>query len=377
MELSRSRSHPVFVDPSSSGLPGNRFFRKNVKVPKARLAVYSRQLATLLKAGVPIVHALKVMLKQERKGPVFRIIQSQISELESGNPYSSTLKAFPSVFDQMYLHLVISGEKAGVLSSVMDRLAHYLERSVQTKGKIKSAMTYPVVVFCASILIVSGLLIFVVPQFEDIFNSMLQGAAMPAMTRWVLGASRFFQGNWYWIIAGLGILFFGFRMLIKLPVFRLLYDRSKLFLPLFGIIIKKSLLARFCRTFGTLLESAVPILDAIETSSRTLDNRVLESIFLRAKSKVRDGQSVALSLEMEKQLPPVLVGMIEVGEATGELPSMLIQISDTYEREVEVGVNGLTTLIEPLMILGLAIVIGFLVIALFLPIVEIMQHLAN
>lgn len=357
-----------------SRFPGIRF-KSGVK--KSQLSVYSRQLSTLLKAGVPIVQALKVMQKQETQGTISTVITEQIAELERGSSFSSTLRAYPRVFDRMYVSLVVAGEQAGVLEQVMERLAFYLERSVQTAGKIRSAMIYPVVVMCASVLIVSGLLIFVVPQFEEIFESMLQGAALPVMTRWLLDLSRMLQDSWWWFIVGGFIFYLMVQFLLGVPAVRMFYDRAKLVVPTFGSILKKASLARFCRTFGTLLESAVPILDAIDTSSRTLNNRVMESALERVKTKVRDGESIASSFEHEVVIPPMMAGMAEVGEASGELPAMLLQIAETYEQEVETGVNGLTTLIEPLMILALAVVIGFLVIALFLPIVEIMQHLGN
>ena len=352
-------------------------FSLRSRIKKTKLAVYSRQLASLLKAGVPIVQALNVLLRQERKGVLAEVIKYQIAELEGGSSYSQTLHAFPGIFDKMYISLIIAGEKAGVMDRVMSRLAYYLERSVKTAAKIRSAMTYPIVVLCASVLIVSALLIFVVPQFEEIFQSMLQGAALPAMTRWVMGISQFFQTSWVWIfVAAIGLYWLGF-FLLRIPLVCWGYDRAKFMIPSLGELLKKSTMARFCRTLGTLLESAVPILDAIDTATKTLSNRVLEEVFERVRSKVRDGESVAASVENEPIIPPMLAGMIEVGEATGELPSMLIQVAETYEQEVEIGVDGLTTLIEPVMILLLALVIGFLVIALFLPIVEIMQQLGT
>lgn len=357
-----------------SRFPGIRF---NSGVKKSQLSVYSRQLSTLLKAGVPIVQALKVLQKQETQGAIATVITEQISELEGGSSFSATLRAYPRVFDRMYVSLVVAGEEAGVLEQVMERLAYYLERSVQTAGKIRSAMIYPVVVMCASVLIVSGLLIFVVPQFEVIFESMLQGAALPVMTRWLLDLSRLLQDSWWWFIVGGFIFYLMVQFLLGVPAVRMFYDRLKLMIPAFGTILKKATLARFCRTFGTLLESAVPILNAIDTSSRTMNNQVMESALERVKTKVRDGESVASSFDFESVIPPMMAGMVEVGEASGELPAMLLQIAETYEQEVEAGVNGLTTLIEPLMILALAVVIGFLVIALFLPIVEIMQNLGN
>lgn len=363
--------------PESGNTRRPGFFSKKVRIRKIQLAVYSRQMATLLKAGVPIVQALKVMLKQEQQAALSRLISAQIIDVEGGRSFSHSLRAYPEVFDTMYVSLVVAGEKAGVLHLVMARLAHYLERSLQTTGKVRSAMIYPLVVLCASVLIVTGLLIFVIPQFEDIFHSMLQGAALPMLTRWVLDASRWVKSSWLWGGVGLLLTFSVLRVVSRIPSVQFFFDRFKLRTPVFGRLMQKALLARFCRTFGTLLESAVPMLDAIDTASDTLSNKVLESVFQRAKLRVRDGISVAESFETEMTIPPVVVGMVEVGETTGDLPAMLLQVAETYEQEVEVGVDGLTTLIEPIMILVLAVVIGFLVIALFLPIVEIMQHLGG
>jgi type IV pilus assembly protein PilC len=345
------------------------------RISKKQLAVYTRQMATLLKAGVPIVQALRVLRKQEERTVLGKIIETQIGEVEAGSPLSDSMKKDPAVFDAMYVNLVVAGEKSGVLNSVMDRLAHYIEKSVETTGKVKSAMAYPLVVLMASMGIVVGMLVFVVPQFEEIFASMLQGAALPEMTQWVLNVSRFFQAYWYWIIVGIMAVWLLLNGLVRFPSGRMLTHSFQLHFPAFGSLLKKSLLARFCRTLGTLLDSAVPILEALDTSTQTLNNAVFENVFTKVKSRVTDGDTLAKPMESEKAIPPVITGMIEVGETTGELPEMLVQIADTYEKEVEIAIDGITTLIEPVLILFLAAVVGFLVIALFLPIIEIMQQL--
>jgi type IV pilus assembly protein PilC len=349
----------------------------SLRLPLKQQAIYTRQLATLLRAGVPIVPALRVLEKQKQKGHLTTIISAQITCLEAGNPFSASLRAWPGVFDSMYCSLVVAGEKAGRLEQVLGRLAHYLERMLQTRGKVKAAMTYPVVVLIASFGIVAGLLVFVVPQFEEIFESMLQGAPLPPMTQWVLAASRLVQEHWVASAMFLGLTYATWYALLRFPRFMRLVHWIQISVPFFGLPYKQSLLARFCRTLGTLLDSAVPILSAIETASDTVHNRPLNDVFDRTRSRVLEGSPVAGALEIEPLMPPVLVGMIEVGETTGDLSSMLTQIAKTYEEEVEVSVEGMTTLIEPVMILLLAGMVGFLVIALFLPIVEIMQHLGN
>lgn len=348
-------------------------FERSVR--KKDLAVYTRQMATLLKAGIPVVQALQVLLRQERSGVMARIVKHQIAEIEGGNPLSASMRRFPHVFNSMYVNLVSAGEKAGVLDQVMIRLAHYLEKTLQTWGKIRTAMTYPMVVLLASMGIVAGLLIVVIPQFETIFETMLQGASLPRMTQWVLNISRVSQQYGFYMIAGIVSIGVILRLLIGLSLVRTILHQIQLAFPVLGEILKKSLLARFCRTLSVLRDSAVPILDAIETASKTMNNEVLEQIFDRVRDRLIEGDTLAKSLESEKTIPPIIVGMIEVGEATGDLPAMLRQISDTYEQEVNVSIDGVTTLIEPIMILVLALIIGFLVISLFLPIVEIMEHL--
>ncbi len=323
-----------------------------------------------------MVQALKVMLRQDRSEAFKKLIGKQIADVESGISLSTSMKRTSEPFDSMYVHLVVAGERAGVLPQVLGRLAHYLERREQIAGKVKAALTYPVVVLLASISIVSALLVFVVPQFEEIFETMLKGAPLPQMTRWVLGVSAFFQVHWISLSAGSVVLGVFLKFVLKVRQVAYFFDWLKLNLPMFGQMGHRSMLARFCRTLGILLESAVPILEAMDTAGRTLGNQVMEEAGSRVRKQLLEGDSVASQMEIEKSFPPMMVGMIEVGEATGELPSMLIQIAEIYEQEVEVEIDGMTTLIEPVMILLLASIIGFLVISLFLPIVEIMQQMS-
>ncbi|MCG8527811.1 MAG: type II secretion system F family protein [Opitutales bacterium] len=361
---------------SSHQTKDSRFFIFGNRISKKQLSIYTRQLSTLLKAGVPMVQALKVMLRQDRSEAFKKLIGKQIADVESGISLSTSMKRISEPFDSMYVHLVVAGERAGVLHQVLSRLAHYLERREQIAGKVKAALTYPVVVLLASISIVSALLVFVVPQFEEIFETMLKGAPLPQMTRWVLGVSAFFQDHWISLFVGSVALGVFLKLVLKVRQGAYFFDWLKLNLPMFGQMSHRSILARFCRTLGILLESAVPILEAMDTANRTLGNQVMEEAGSRVRKQLLEGDSVASQMEIEKSFPPMMVGMIEVGEATGELPSMLIQIAEIYEQEVEVEIDGMTTLIEPVMILLLAVIIGFLVISLFLPIVEIMQQMS-
>ncbi|MEQ9823585.1 MAG: type II secretion system F family protein [Puniceicoccaceae bacterium] len=349
--------------------------RERLRIPTNLIALYSKQLAALLKAGVPIVQALQILQRQHSKGAMNRIVTEQIHMLEHGQSFSASLRVWPRVFGPMYVGLIVAGERAGVLSSVLERLARYDSHRVRMYGRLRSAMVYPAVVLAASLSIVGAMLVWVVPQFEEMFSNMLQGARLPGMTQWVIDVSDGVSSHIGWGIAG---LFFALPLvgfLLRVESFRERWDALVLALPVFGDLRKKTALARFCHCLATLLESAVPMLEALETASATLQNRVLEQSMHKLRKQVRDGRSIALCLERDERMPEAFAGMVHVGETTGSLASMLTEIAQLFETEVEERLDHLLTLLEPALILLLAFSIGFLVIALFLPMVELMQNL--
>lgn len=361
----RALSHIAWFAPS----------RHRLRIPTALIALYSKQLAALLKSGVPIVQALQILQRQHSKGAMGRILTEQIRMLEHGQSFSASLRAWPRVFGPMYVGMIVAGERAGVLSSVLERLARYDSHRVRMLGRLRSAMVYPSVVLAASLCIVGAMLVWVVPQFEEMFSSMLQGARLPGMTQWVIDVSDGLSSQVGWGLAGLAFALPMGGFLLRLESIRRWWDALVLAIPVFGDLLKKTALARFCHCLATLLESAVPMLEALDTASATLQNRVLEYSMLNLRSQVRDGSSMALCLERDERMPAAFTGMVHVGETTGSLASMLTEIAQLFEAEVEERLDRLLTLLEPTLILLLAFSIGFLVIALFLPMVELMQNL--
>lgn len=340
------------------------------------LTIFTRQLSTLLQAGLPLVKAIDVMSKQEKR-PAFRAVLLDLADnVRSGNPFSDGLLRYPKVFDHLYVNMVRAGEAGGVLDVVLERLSIFKEKTLKTKKKVKSAMIYPIVVMVVAFLIVTGLMIFVVPKFQNIFNDMLQGAPLPVPTQILIAISNFITSNIIIIVVALFALFFGFKFFKGTPTGKKLWDRFILKLPQFGELFTKAIIARFTRTFSTLMSSGVPILQSILITRDILDNNVYEKSITKVHDAVRDGEPMAKSMEREKVFPDMVTSMVEVGEESGDLPEMLGRVADNYEEDVDNAVTSITSIIEPIMIVFLAVVVGGIVVALFLPIVKIIQTLA-
>jgi len=344
-------------------------------VSRKALTLFTRQLATLVKAGMPLVRSLEVLARQE-KNRTFRSVLSELAgTIRSGGNFSDGLLHHPKVFDRLYVNMVKAGEAGGVLDTVLERLARFMEKAERIKAKVKSAMTYPIIVVLLAAGIVSALMVFVVPKFEQIFSGLLKGQPLPALTRFVLGVSYFIKHN---ILASLGLIIVAF---VVFSVFRKTsrgtraLDWLTITLPVFGDLFLKASIARFTRTFGTLLASGVPILQALIITRDTSGNSGVSDAINVVHDRVKEGANVAGPLESTGIFPGMVTSMIEVGEETGALPEMLSRIADTYDEEVDNAVASLTSLIEPLMIVFLALMVGTIVIALFLPIVSIIQHL--
>lgn len=341
-----------------------------------QLSIFTRQLATLLQSGLPLLRSLEVMLKQERNPKMQRVLTGLVENVKTGNNFSEGLSQYPKTFDHLYTNMVKAGEAGGVLDVVLSRLARFMEKANQLKGKLVSAMIYPAVVIAVALVIVAALMIFVVPTFEEVFASALQGATMPAPTQIVINTSRYIQENVFTVIFGLIGLVVAFFFIKKLPFVQKLWHYNILRAPLIGGLVMKASIARFARTFGTLLSSGVPILQALTITRETVGNLKIRRALEDVHERVRDGESVAAPLERSKVFPTMVTSMIEVGEETAELPEMLNRIADTYDDEVDNAVGGLTSAIEPALIVFLAVVVGFIVVALFLPLLEIMNSIS-
>lgn len=340
------------------------------------LTIFTRQLSTLLQAGLPLVKAIDVMAKQEKR-PAFRSVLEDLADnVRSGNPFSDGLLRYPKLFDHLFVNMVRAGEAGGVLDVVLDRLSFFKEKTLKTKKKVKSAMIYPIVVMVVAFLIVALLMIFVVPKFQDIFRDMLRGAELPLPTQILITVSEFVKGNAILLLIAGFLLFFGFKFLKSTTKGKALWDRFILKLPQFGELFTKAIIARFTRTFSTLMSSGVPILQAINITRDILGNVVYEKAINKVHDAVRDGEPMAKSMEAEKVFPDMVTSMVEVGEEAGDLPEMLGRVADNYEEDVDNAVASITSIIEPIMIVFLAVVVGGIVIALFLPIVKIIQTMA-
>ena len=346
-------------------------------VSSANVTIFSRQLATLLKAGLPLLRALEVISRQE-KNPYFKAILEHISDnVRTGNKFSDGLAQHPKVFDRLYVNMAKAGEAGGVLDVVLDRLATFQEKAMKTTNKVKSAMVYPIVIMFVAVAILIILMVFVVPQFQKIFADMLGNAQMPALTQSIIDISNFLKEKYIAAIIILAVLIFGTRALLKTKMGIAMKDRAALTMPKMGDLVLKSTVARFTRTFGTLLASGVPILEALTITRGTIKNSIISSALERVHDRVRDGEPLAAPLDQQKIFPSMVTSMVEVGEETGQLSEMLNRIADTYDEEVDNSVGAITSVIEPIMIVFLAVVVGTIVIALFLPIIQIIKTLTG
>ncbi len=336
------------------------------KVTTKEVVIFTRMFATMIDAGLPLVQCLDILGSQEAN-PVFKKAILDIKQtVEGGTTFADALKKHPKIFDDLYVNLVAAGEIGGILDTILNRLSTFMEKTEKIKNEIKSAMTYPVVVIFIAIVIVSGLLVFVVPIFEDMFSSF--GRALPMPTQVVVNMSNGIKNYWYIIIGTVVALGVGLTRYYKTEGGRRVMDSIFLKLPVFGDLLRKTAVARFTRTLGTMISSGVPILEGLEIVSKTAGNVVVEAAVIKAKTSLSQGKTLAEPLSETKVFPGMVTQMIAVGESTGALDSMLSKIADFYEEEVEAAVATLTSLIEPALMAFLGVVVGGLVIALYLPI---------
>jgi type IV pilus assembly protein PilC len=336
------------------------------KVTNKDLVVFTRQFSTMIDAGLPLVQGLTILAEQS-ENPTFKSILKEITkDVEGGSTLAEAMKKHGKVFDDLFVNLVAAGEVGGILDTILRRLATFIEKAEKLKSQIKGAMTYPAVVMAIAILVIAVILIFVIPVFEDMFKSF--GSALPGPTQVVVNMSRFMKGNFHWVILALGALIYGFKRYRGTKKGRKQTDALFLKLPIFGDLLKKTAVARFTRTLGTMISSGVPILDALEIVAKTSGNVIIEEILYEVRGSIAEGQTIAEPLSENDIFPGMVIQMIAVGEATGALDSMLEKIADFYDEEVDAAVAALTSMLEPLLMLFLGGSIGGLVIAMYLPI---------
>jgi type IV pilus assembly protein PilC len=338
------------------------------KITSKDIVIFTRQFSTMIDAGLPLVQGLNILAEQT-ENKTFKVVLEQINrDVEGGSSLAEAMKKHPKVFDNLYVNLVAAGEIGGILDTILQRLAAYIEKAEKLKAQIKGALTYPIVVVAIAILVIAVILIFVIPVFEDMFSGM--GAALPTPTQIVVNMSRFMKGNIHYIIGVFviaGILFKKYR---NSTGGRKTTDTLALKLPIFGNLLKKVAVARFTRTLGTMISSGVPILDALEIVAKTSGNVILEEVIFEVRSSIAEGQTIAEPLSEADIFPSMVVQMISVGEATGALDTMLGKIADFYDDEVDAAVEALTSMLEPMLMLFLGGSIGGLVIAMYLPIFQ-------
>jgi type IV pilus assembly protein PilC len=334
------------------------------------LQIFTRQLATMIDAGLPLVQCLDILAAQTENKSFKKVLTSVKNTVEQGSTFSDALKKHPRVFDELYVNLVAAGEVGGILDTILNRLAVYIEKAVKLRGQLKSAMFYPTGILVVAIAVIAVMLIKVIPTFEAMYKDM-GNAQLPGATRVVISISHGFLDKWYLFAGTVFGLVFGWIGLRRTEGGREATDRFLLRVPIIGGVLRKIVVARFTRTLGTLLSSGVPILDALDICARTSGNRVVQKGILRAKDKISEGHDMAGPLAESRVFPTMVVQMIGVGEQTGAMDQMLQKIADFYEEEVDTAVAGLTSLIEPVMMAFLGVVVGGLIIAMYLPIFKL------
>ena len=353
---------------------------KEIALPKVRggvsdkaLAVFTRQFSVMIDAGLPLVQCLQILGEQQENKAFQHIILQVREDVETGSSLANALKKHPQAFSDLYVNMVAAGEAGGILDTILQRLATYIEKAARLKAQVKSAMIYPVTVIAIAILVVYVILWKVIPVFASLFESL--GASLPLPTRVVVELSNF-VGRFWWLIAILvvaGIV--AVRKYYKTPQGKLVIDNLMLKAPVLGMVLRKIAVARFCRTLGTLLSAGVPVLESLEITARTSGNAVIERAILEVRKQVEEGKALAEPLKATNQFPPMVVQMIGVGEATGAMDTMLSKIAEFYEDEVDTAVAGMMKLIEPVMIFFLGVVIGGIVIAMYLPMFDLISKI--
>lgn len=335
------------------------------------LVIFSRQMATLVAAGIPLIQALDILAGQVDKEKFRMVLRKMHSDVQSGKSFSEAMQTHQKVFSALFIHMVRAGEMSGKLQEILDRVAHYFEKSSALQKKVKAAVMYPMAVSVMAFTITFFMLSFVIPKFATIFNGL--GAKLPAPTQILIDLSNYLAANWWWILGGIVLGIFIFVRFIRSSFGRFAWDSFTLRMPIFGPIILKVAVSKFSRTLSTLVRSGVAILAALEIVSKTSGNARIEKVITDLMGSVKRGESIAGPLEKSEIFPSMVVRMIAIGEETGELEEMLTKIADFYDTQVDTAVSGLTSLIEPLIIAFLGVVIGGIVIALFLPILTLTQ----
>jgi type IV pilus assembly protein PilC len=336
------------------------------------LAVFTRQLATLVEAGMPLLRGLRILQEQEENPILKRILDDMSVSIEGGSSMSEALAAHPKVFNQLYVNMVKAGELGGALEITLRRLAEFMEKARKIKGKVKAALFYPTAVLIVAAIILGILMVYIVPRFQLVLEGLLGGRPMPAFTLLVFRISRAVTDHFLLTILSLIGLGVTSQVLLRTNQGRLWFDRLKLRMPMLGPVFRKMAISRFARTLGTLLGTGVPVLQALSIVKETAGNVAVSRVISEVHESVKEGETMAAPLKASNVFPAMVAGMVDIGEQTGALPDMLLRVANNYDDEVDDAVNAMTSLLEPIMIVFLAVVVGSIVIALFLPILAVL-----
>jgi len=350
-------------------------FQRITPIKLKDISVFARLLSTMINAGLPILRSLKIIEKQTENLRLVEVIQSIRDQVEEGHALSLAMSKHPKVFSPLIIAMVKSGEESGSLDIVLDRISHDLEREIEIRSRVSAGMRYPVIIMIAAGVIVSIVLVFVVPQFQTIFESM--DATLPLPTQILVNVSMVVRHFALFVVIGIVVSVTAYRFLVKIPSIERAFDAIKLRTPVFGMLLRKIALARFSRTLSILLRSGVPILRAMSVVEQTVGNAVIAAAVTASKEAIREGERISPPLEETGEFPPMVIDMIAVGEETGALDSMLEKISEFYDQEVDYTIDAFTTLIEPVLIMFLGVTIGFIVVALYMPLFSIVTQISN
>jgi len=364
-QLRKQRLNVVKIDEATPKKP------KRGHIKMRDIVILTRQFSTMINAGLPLVQAMTILAEQTDNKVLSEVMRKVVFDVESGNTVADALGKHPQAFSNLYVNMVAAGEAGGILDTILMRLATFMEKNDALIRKVKGAMIYPGVIMTVAAIAVTVLLIFVIPVFENLFAS--AGLALPLPTRVVMGASRFLKGYWYVVLAGLGTAAFMYRRYAATSSGRLNIDRMLLRVPVLGDVLRKSAVSRFTRTLGTLVSSGVSILDGLEITAKTAGNRVVQDAIMESRASIAGGDTIAAPLKKSGVFPPMVISMISVGEQTGGLDEMLSKIADFYDEEVDAAVSNLLSLLEPVMIVFLGAVVGGMVVAMYLPIFDMIN----
>ena len=346
--------------------------KKTWSVKETDLVLFTRQLSTMIEAGISLVQALTALYDQcdpKRQKSLRHIISDVTTRVQGGETFHESIAKHPRVFDRLFVSMVKAGEHGGLLAEILDRLAGFLEASARLRKKVKSAMTYPVIVICIAMAITTFLIVKVVPIFGEIFKDF--GSKLPAPTQFLIDVSDFMRGEWYFLLLGIGGAFFGIRFFLRSTRGKQIWDKWKLKLPVFGPLIHKICMSRFARTFAQLIRSGVPILEVLDIVGGASGNHVVETSIKGVGADVEKGDNLSVALSKKPIFPPMMLRMVAAGEATGKIDTMLEKMADFWDEEIEAMLDALTSLIEPMLIVFLGVIVGGIVIAMFLPIFKL------